>query len=86
MKRVRFDKISLCVSSVLGMHLFGGEFSTLTALNQSSGEQFEMKCRCCMCAEVQLLKNATDLKDLTCAANRANFDSLRWALVTVFQV
>lgn len=68
------------------MHLFGGEFCTLQALNITSREQIELKCRCCICTEMDLLKNNTELKDLTCVQERKNFDSLRTALLTVFQV
>ena len=68
------------------MHLFGGEFCTLQAFNVTSREQFDMKCRCCACVEMELLKNYTELKDLTCIEERKNFDSLRFALLTVFQV
>ncbi|CAF1073726.1 unnamed protein product [Adineta steineri] len=78
--------ILLICSSVLGMHLFGGEFCTLEAFNKTSHEQFNMKCRCCTCSEWNLLINSTDLKDLTCIQERANFDSLRSALITVFQI
>ncbi|CAF3991388.1 unnamed protein product, partial [Adineta steineri] len=74
------------IFSVLGMHLFGGEFCTLEAFNKTSHEQFNMKCRCCACSEWNLLINSTDLKDLTCIQERANFDSLRSALITVFQI
>jgi len=73
-------------SSILGMHLFGGEFCTLQAFNSTSREQFDMKCRCCACIEMELLKNHTELKDLRCIEERKNFDSLRFALLTVFQV
>ncbi|CAF1400942.1 unnamed protein product, partial [Rotaria sp. Silwood1] len=45
-----------------------------------------MKCHCCACVEWDLLKNSTDLKDLTCIQDRTNFDSLRFALITVFQI
>ncbi|CAF2777765.1 unnamed protein product [Rotaria sp. Silwood2] len=68
------------------MHLFGGEFCTLQAFNRTSRKQIDMKCRCCTCVEWNLLKNSTDLKDLTCIQERANFDSLRFALLTVFQI
>jgi len=68
------------------MHLFGGEFCTLQAFNSTSREQFDMKCRCCACIEMEVLKNHTELKDLTCIQERKNFDSLRFALLTVFQV
>ncbi|CAF2632343.1 unnamed protein product [Rotaria sp. Silwood2] len=68
------------------MHLFGGEFGTLQAFNRTSREQIEIKCRCCACAEWNLFKNSTDLKDLTCIQERTNFDSLRFALLTVFQI
>ncbi|CAF1073951.1 unnamed protein product [Rotaria sordida] len=74
------------IFSILGMHLFGGEFCTLEAFNRTSREQIDMKCRCCACAEWNLLKNSTDLKDLTCIQDRANFDSFRFALLTVFQI
>ena len=68
------------------MHLFGGEFSTLKAFNSTSREPFDMKCRCCTCIEMDLLRNNTELKDLECIEERENFDSLRFALLTVFQV
>jgi len=68
------------------MHLFGGEFCTLKAFNTTSREEFDMKCRCCTCIEMDLLKNRSDLKDLRCTQERENFDSLRFALLTVFQV
>ncbi|CAF3788788.1 unnamed protein product [Rotaria socialis] len=68
------------------MHLFGGEFCTLQAFNMTSREQFDMKCRCCTCIEMDLLKNHTELKDLICIQERENFDSLHIALLTVFQV
>lgn len=68
------------------MHLFGGEFRTLQAFNTTSREQFDMKCRCCACVEMESLKNHTELKDLECIEERKNFDSLRFALLTVFQV
>jgi hypothetical protein len=68
------------------MHLFGGEFCTLKAVNSTSREQFDMKCRCCTCIEMDLLKNHTELQDLECIEERKNFDSLRFALLTVFQV
>ena len=72
--------------SILGMHLFGGEFCTLQAFNTTSREQVDMKCRCCMCIETDLLRNNTELKDLNCIQERKNFDTLRFALLTVFQV
>ncbi|CAF4010709.1 unnamed protein product, partial [Rotaria sp. Silwood2] len=68
------------------MHLFGGEFFTLEAFNRTSHEQIDMKCRCCACVEWNLFKNSTDLKDLICLQERTNFDSLRFALLTVFQI
>ncbi|CAF0833175.1 unnamed protein product [Rotaria sordida] len=74
------------IFSVLGVHLFGGEFCTLEAFNITSREQINMKCHCCACVQWDLLKNSTDLKDLTCIQERTNFDSLRFALVTVFQI
>ncbi|CAF5156203.1 unnamed protein product, partial [Rotaria sp. Silwood1] len=66
--------------------LFGGEFCTLAAFNKTSRDQINMKCHCCACVEWDLLKNSTDLKDLTCIQDRTNFDSLRFALITVFQI
>ncbi|CAF3697645.1 unnamed protein product [Rotaria sordida] len=74
------------IFSVLGMHLFGGEFYMLEAFNRTSREQINMKCRCCTCVEWNLLKNSTDLDDLTCIQERTNFDSIHFALVTVFQI
>ncbi|CAF0780786.1 unnamed protein product [Rotaria sp. Silwood1] len=74
------------IFSILGMHLFGGEFCTLQAFNLTSREQFDMKCHCCACIEMDLFKNHTELKDLNCIQERENFDSLRFALLTVFQV
>ncbi|CAF3600682.1 unnamed protein product [Rotaria sp. Silwood1] len=74
------------IFSVLGMHLFGGKFCTLEAFNRTSHEQIDMKCRCCACVEWNLFKNSTNLKDSTCIQDRANFDSLRSALLTVFQI
>ncbi|CAF4598355.1 unnamed protein product [Rotaria sp. Silwood1] len=74
------------IFSLLGMHLFGGEFCTLEAFNKTSRKPMDLKCRCCTCVEWNLLKNSTDLKDLTCVQERANFDSLRVALLTVFQI
>ncbi|CAF3603222.1 unnamed protein product [Adineta steineri] len=74
------------IFSILGMHLFGGEFCTLQAFNSTSHEEFDMKCQCCSCIEMDLLKNHTELKDLRCIQERKNFDSLRFALLTVFQV
>ena len=68
------------------MHLFGGEFCILQAYNSTSRERFDMKCRCCSCIEMDLLKNRTEVKDLNCIQDRKNFDSLRFALLTVFQV
>ncbi|CAF0725518.1 unnamed protein product [Adineta ricciae] len=68
------------------MHLFGGEFCTLQAFNSTSREQLDMKCRCCTCPEMDLLRNHTDLQDLKCIQERKNFDSLRFAVLTVFQV
>jgi hypothetical protein len=68
------------------MHLFGGEFSTLQALNITSREQFDMKCRCCKCIEMKLYSNHSELKDPICAEARENFDTLHSALLTVFQV
>jgi hypothetical protein len=68
------------------MHLFGGEFCTLQAFNHTSREKFDMKCRCCACIEMDLLKNYTELKDFECVEERENFDTLRSALLTVFQV
>jgi hypothetical protein len=76
----------LNLNSVLGMHLFGGKFCTLEAFNRTSHKKFEMKCRCCACDEWNLLKNSTELKDLICIQERTNFDTLRFALLTVFQV
>ena len=72
--------------SVLGMHLFGGQFCTLQGFNKTSRQQFTMNCRCCTCVEVITVKNSTDLKDVTCEFDRPNFDTLRGALLTVFQV
>ncbi|CAF4166245.1 unnamed protein product, partial [Rotaria sp. Silwood2] len=74
------------IFSVLGMHLFGGEFCTLEAFNITSHQQIDIKCRCCACVEWSSLKNSTDLKDLKCIQERTNFDSLRFALLTVFQI
>ncbi|CAF4869841.1 unnamed protein product, partial [Rotaria sp. Silwood1] len=74
------------IFSVLGMHLFGGKFCTLEAFNRTSHEQIDMKCRCCACVEWNLFKNSTNIKDSTCIQDRANFDSLRSALLTVFQI
>jgi hypothetical protein len=68
------------------MHLFGGEFCALQAFNSTSREQFNMKCRCCACIENDLLKNHTDLKDFNCVEQRKNFDTLTFAVLTVFQV
>jgi hypothetical protein len=68
------------------MHLFGGEFCTIQAFNTTSQKEFDMKCRCCTCIENDLLKNQTDLKDFNCIQERKNFDSLTYALLTVFQV
>ncbi|CAF1590287.1 unnamed protein product [Rotaria sp. Silwood1] len=45
-----------------------------------------MKCRSCSCAEWDLLKTSTDLKDLKCIQEGTTFDSLRSALLTVFQI
>jgi hypothetical protein len=73
----RFDFVLfslLNLNSVLGMHLFGGEFSTLEAFNTTSRKQFNMKCRCCGCVEWNLFKNSTDLIDLKCTQERSNFD------------
>lgn len=72
--------------SILGMHLFGGEFCTIQAFNLTTQEDFSKKCRCCTCVENEFLKNATDLKDLKCHEERKNFDSLTYAVLTVFQV
>ncbi|CAF1635703.1 unnamed protein product, partial [Adineta ricciae] len=74
------------IFSILGMHLFGGEFCTLQAFNSTSREQIDMKCRCCTCPEMDLLRNHTDLQDIKCIQERKNFDSLRFAVLTVFQV
>ncbi|CAF2224645.1 unnamed protein product [Rotaria magnacalcarata] len=74
------------IFSVLGMHLFGGKFCTLEAFNTTSREKIEMECRCCACIEWNLLKISTDLKDLTCTEERENFNSLLFALLTVFQI
>jgi hypothetical protein len=68
------------------MHLFGGEFCTIQAFNKTSHKEFDMKCRCCTCIENNLLKNRTDLKDFNCIEQRKNFDSLTFAVLTVFQV
>lgn len=68
------------------MHLFGGDFYTIKALNRPSYERIQMNCRCCTCSEWYLLKNSSDLKDLTCTQERGNFDSLRSASLSVFQV
>ena len=68
------------------MHLFAGEFSTLQAFNSTSREQVDIKCRCCACVEMETFKNHTELKDLICIEERKNFDKLRFALLTVFQV
>lgn len=65
------------------MLLFGGEFCTLEGFNKKTRERFDIKCRCCTCKELNLFKNSTDLK---CIEERTNFDSLRFALLTVFQV
>lgn len=68
------------------MHLFGGEFCTLQAFNLTSQEDFSSKCRCCTCAEKNLLQNYTELKDFRCLEERKNFDTLTYAVLTVFQV
>ena len=68
------------------MHLFGGEFCTLQAFNSTAREQVDIKCRCCTCLEMDTWKNNTELQDLICIEERKNFDSLRFALLTVFQV
>jgi hypothetical protein len=68
------------------MHLFGGEFCTIQAFNITSHKDFDMKCQCCACIENTLLRNSTDLKDVHCVQQRKNFDSLTFALLTVFQV
>jgi hypothetical protein len=73
-------------NSILGMHLFGGEFCTIEAINITSREEFDMKCRCCTCIENNMLKNHTDFKDFGCIQPRKNFDSLLYAILTVFQV
>lgn len=72
--------------SILGMHLFGGEFCTIQAFNLTSQEDFSKKCRCCICPENELLMNSSDLKDFTCHQERKNFDTLTYAVLTVFQV
>ncbi|CAF3877318.1 unnamed protein product [Rotaria magnacalcarata] len=74
------------IFSVLGIHIFGGEFSTLEAFNTTSYTKFDIKCRCCACAELSSFKNLTDIKYLKCETERANFDSLPAALLTVFQI
>lgn len=74
------------MNSILGMHLFGGQFCTLQGLNTTARQQFDMKCQCCACIEWSILKNSTDIKDLTCIQERENFDSFGNALLTVFQV
>ncbi|CAF4236468.1 unnamed protein product, partial [Didymodactylos carnosus] len=71
---------------ILGMHIFGGEFCTLSAYNITSREEFNMKCRCCQCKEIHDFKNQTDLRDVECIEERKNFDSLKSSLLTVFQV
>jgi hypothetical protein len=73
-------------NSILGMHLFGGDFCTIQAFNITSREQFYRKCRCCTCPENNILKNHTDFKDFECIEDRKNFDSLINATLTVFQV
>ncbi|CAF1611952.1 unnamed protein product [Adineta ricciae] len=74
------------IFSILGMHLFGGEFSTIQALNLTSRQEINMKCRCCTCSEYEILKKSAHLKDLTCVEQRKNFDTLTGAVLTVFQV
>ncbi|CAF1490715.1 unnamed protein product [Adineta ricciae] len=74
------------IFSVLGMHLFGGQFCTIQGFNKTSRQQFTMNCRCCTCVEVATLKNSSDFKDVTCEFDRPNFDTLRGALLTVFQI
>jgi hypothetical protein len=68
------------------MHLFGGEFCTIEAFNTTTQEDFEMKCRCCACIENEIYKNYTDLNDFECVEPRKNFDTLLYAVLTVFQV
>ncbi|CAF4257689.1 unnamed protein product, partial [Didymodactylos carnosus] len=74
------------IFSILGMHIFGGEFCTLSAYNITSREEFDMKCRCCQCKEINEFKNRTDLRDVECIEERKNFDTLKSSLLTVFQV
>lgn len=77
---------SAFTSSILGMHLFGGEFCTIQAFNVTSRTDFALKCRCCACAESEMLRNQPDFKRVRCVEQRKNFDTLTSALMTVFQV
>ena len=83
---VLFFNVSLPFLSILGMHLFGGEFCTIEAFNLRSRTDFQLKCRCCLCNEYSQLINQTDFRDLECTQPRKNFDSLTTATLTVFQV
>ncbi|UJR13248.1 hypothetical protein I4U23_000269 [Adineta vaga] len=74
------------IFSILGMHLFGGQFCILQGFNRTSRQQFTTTCRCCSCPEVISLKNSTNLRDVICSQDRPNFDSLRSASLTVFQI
>ncbi|CAF3704659.1 unnamed protein product [Adineta steineri] len=69
------------IFSILGMHLFGGEFCTIQIFNLTLMEEFRIKCRCCTCIENDIFKNES-----SCIEERKNFDSLTSAVLTVFQV
>ncbi|CAF3677485.1 unnamed protein product [Rotaria sp. Silwood1] len=68
------------------MHLFGGEFCSIEAFNITSHKELHIKCKCCTCHENDIFKNDTHIKDFYCLQPRKNFDSLTYALLTVFQV
>ncbi|CAF3786772.1 unnamed protein product, partial [Rotaria sp. Silwood1] len=78
--------IIVSIYSILGMHLFGGEFCSIKAFNITSHKEIHLKCTCCTCYQNDIFKNDTHLKDFHCLQQRKNFDSLTSALLTVFQV